>query len=377
MSSVKDILTWYGRLITDHPFLIIALMLVFTIGVSTQMSNLKMTSMETKSLLPKGDEVVEAMTFLEDEFGGTDSGMVVVQIDPKENDSDEARDVRDYRVIEYMDVLSQKISKLDGVSSAKSAADLLKSSGAGRIPKEENTIRSALSASTQSATYISKDYSMALVRFQLTDGADEKQLLSEVNEALEETPAPPGTKAEVTGSFATSVVMSEKTMPDMEKTSTYSLIGIIFVILMLFRSIKYSSISLMAILFGNIWTFGVLGTFHMTMSSMSAGVLSMIMGIGIDFGIQIVARFRQELKRALYDEAMVATICGVTVPMLTTTIAALIGFRAMSLGRLTMMAEMGTIMSLGVFLCMAAAMTIVPSLLVISERHLNSNKKKK
>jgi predicted RND superfamily exporter protein len=198
-----------------------------------------------------------------------------------------------------------------------------------------------------------------------------------VNEVLEETLATPGITAEVTGSFATSVVMSEKTMPDMEKTSTYSLIGIIFVILMLFRSIKYSGISLMAILFGNIWTFGILGTFNMTMSSMSAGVLSMIMGIGIDFGIQIVARFRQELKRARYDEAMVATICGVTVPMLTTTIAALIGFRAMSLGRLTMMAEMGTIMSLGVFLCMAAAMTIVPSLLVISEKHLSSNKNKK
>jgi hydrophobe/amphiphile efflux-3 (HAE3) family protein len=377
MKSVKDILTWYGRLITNRPFLIIALMLVFTVAVSTQMSNLKMTSMETKSLLPKGDVVVEAMTFLENEFGGTDSGLVVVQIDPKENDSDEARDVRDYRVIEYMDVLSQKISKLEGVSSAKSAADLLKSPGTGRIPKEESTIQSTLSASSQSASYISKDYSMALVRFQLTDGANQKQLLSEVNEVLEETLATPGITAEVTGSFATSVVMSEKTMPDMEKTSTYSLIGIIFVILMLFRSIKYSGISLMAILFGNIWTFGILGTFNMTMSSMSAGVLSMIMGIGIDFGIQIVARFRQELKRARYDEAMVATICGVTVPMLTTTIAALIGFRAMSLGRLTMMAEMGTIMSLGVFLCMAAAMTIVPSLLVISEKHLSSNKNKK
>jgi predicted RND superfamily exporter protein len=368
--KVKDILTWYGRLITERPFLIIALMLVFTFAVSTQVSNLKMTSMDTESMFPKGVEVIESMNYLQDEFGGTDSGMVVVQIDPKENDSDEARDVRDYRVIEYMDLLSQKISKLEGVSSAKSAADFLKSSG--RIPKEENTIRSTLSASTQTVTYLSKDYSMALVRFQLTDGADEKQLLSEVNEVLEETLAPPGIKAEITGSFATSVVMSEKTMPDMEKTSTYSLIGIIFVILMLFRSIKYSGISLMAILFGNIWTFGILGTFHMTMSSMSAGVLSMIMGIGIDFGI---ARFRQELKRARYDEAMVATICGVTVPMLTTTIAALIGFRAMSLGRLTMMAEMGTIMSLGVFLCMAAAMTIVPSLLVISERHLSLNKR--
>lgn len=375
MKTIKEILTCYGQLITNHPFMIIAVMVLFSIAVSTQVSNLTMTSMETKTLLPQGTEVVESMDYLEDEFGGTDSGMVVIQIDPRENGSDEPRDVRDYRVVSYMDVLAQKILKLDGISSAGSAADLIKSSD-GRIPKDKDTIRSDLSASAQASNYISKDYAMALVRFTLTDDADEEQVMSDIDTLLGETLSPPGIKAETTGSFAASVVMQEKTMPDMEKTSTYSLVGIIFVILLLFGSIRYSAISLMAILFGNVWTFGVMGTLHMTMSSISTGVLSMIMGIGIDFGIQIVARFRQELKRNRYDEAMVQTICGVTVPMLTTTVAALIGFRAMSLGRLTMMAEMGNIMSLGVFMCMTAALTIVPSLLIISEKYFNSKKVK-
>jgi len=367
MSTVKTILTWYGRQITKHPFMIIAVMLLFSVAVSTQTGNITMEPVETDTMLPQGMPVIDAMNYLEDEFGGTDSGMIVVLIDPQENSSNEPRDVRDYRVIEYMDILSRKISLLDEVSSSKSPADLLKPSFGGRIPREGDTIRSTLTASSQSASYISKDYSMALIRFQIKDDADKKVLFQELSDLLEETPAPSGIKPEITGSFATYVVMEEKTMPDMEKTSTYSLIGIIFVILLLFGSIRYSAISLMAILFGNIWTFGILGTFHMAMSSISAGVLSMIMGIGIDFGIQITSRFRQELKRHEYNEAMIATICGVTVPMLTTTISALIGFRAMSLGQLTFMAEMGTIMSLGVFLCMAAAMTIVPSLLIISE----------
>ena len=377
MSSVKKILTWYGRQITKRPYTIIALMLVFSLAVSTQMGNISMRSMESDTMLPQGTPVIDAMNYLEDEFGGMDSGMIVVMIDPKENGSNEPRDVRDYRVVEYMDLLAQKAASLESVSSAKSPADIIRASSNGRIPRDKDLIGSALSSSTQTGSYISRDYSMALVRLQVRDGADEKELFNEMGGIMDETTAPPGIKAEVTGSFATSVVMSEKTMPDMEKTSTYSLVGIIFIILLLFKSIRYSAISLMAILFGNVWTFGILGAFHMTMSSISAGVLSMIMGIGIDFGIQMTARFRQELKRHGYDEAMIATICGVTVPMLTTTVAALIALRAMSLGRLTFMAEMGTIMSLGVFLCMAAALTIVPSLLVISERHLRSNKKRK
>jgi len=51
--------------------------------------------------------------------------------------------------------------------------------------------------------------------------------------------------------------------------------------------------------------------------------------------------------------------------MLTTTLAALIGFQAMSLGKLTFLGDMGTIMSYGVAASMVAAITIVPALVII------------
>ena len=59
------------------------------------------------------------------------------------------------------------------------------------------------------------------------------------------------------------------------------------------------------------------------------------------------------------------------MPMATTTLAALIGFQAMSLGELTVMADMGTMMSYGIACCFLAAITIVPAILVIGERLTN------
>jgi len=115
----------------------------------------------------------------------------------------------------------------------------------------------------------------------------------------------------------------------------------------------------------------------MGMSSQTSGVLSMIMGIGIDFGIQVVTRYRFEmenipgLKERHPDldlgpkDAMAVTLNNVIVPMLTTTLAALIGFEAMSLGKLTFLGDMGTIMSYGVAASMVAAITIVPALVII------------
>ena len=122
---------------------------------------------------------------------------------------------------------------------------------------------------------------------------------------------------------------------------------------------------------------GYVGLIGMGMSSQTSGVLSMIMGIGIDFGIQVVTRYRFELlnipaiKERHPDldlgpkDAMAVTLNNVIIPMLTTTLAALIGFQAMSLGKLTFLGDMGTIMSYGVAASMVAAITIVPALVIL------------
>ena len=131
------------------------------------------------------------------------------------------------------------------------------------------------------------------------------------------------------------------------------------------------------IIFGTLWAMGYVGFIGMGMSSQTSGVLSMIMGIGIDFGIQVVTRYRFELENipGLKEQhpnmdlgpkdAMAVTLNNVTIPMLTTTLAALIGFQAMSLGKLTFLGDMGTIMSYGVAASMVAAITIVPALVII------------
>jgi predicted RND superfamily exporter protein len=99
--------------------------------------------------------------------------------------------------------------------------------------------------------------------------------------------------------------------------------------------------------------------------------MAMIMGIGIDFGIQVTKRFRYELQSQKREDAMVDTIKNVFYPMTITTIAAVIGFKCLSLGELPMMADMGTMMATGVIFCMVAALTVVPAVLVLFERKKN------
>ncbi len=218
--------------------------------------------------------------------------------------------------------------------------------------------------------YVSKDYTTTIIRINLGEMNDEKRknFVEELKYIIDETEKPAGLNVGITGGPVVSLELRKQIMPTMQKTSMFSLIGIFIIVSLLFLSIRRGIISLLAIGFGIIWVYGTLGILGLPISSTMSGGISMIMGIGIDFGIQVVNRFRQERKKNKVEKAIKITLSNVFTPMLITTLAALIGFRAMSLGQLTLLSDLGNMMSLGVLFCFIAAVTVIPAILVISEK---------
>jgi len=217
---------------------------------------------------------------------------------------------------------------------------------------------------------------MALIKLDFMPSMDEEGVFMDLEQVLESTPAPPGLETGLNGEFAIGTAIRRNMQNDMSRTSMASLFGILCVIIILFRSIRYGLTSLSAIIFGVSWSFGLMGLMGMTISNMTSGASSMIMGIGIDFGIQVTSRFRIELKEKGLSKAMAETVKVVSVPMGTTTLAALIGFRAMSMGELKVLSDIGTMMSYGTLACMIAALTVVPVALVWGEKIFGKKNKK-
>jgi predicted RND superfamily exporter protein len=328
-------------------------------------------------MLPQDVEAIKTLNSIENEFGSTNSVSFAVEMDPQYTGSDEVRDVRDPRVIQYTDQLSELALHTDNVIDVTGPASVLKSINGGLLPQSSREIQELANKNGLLDRYISKDYTLALVTIRTTDDVDLSKLEPELEKILQQVPKPPGITASVGGSVMESQIMQTAIAPDMAKTSLYSLVGILIIVLVLFRSIKYGFTPMTTIIFGTLWTMGYVGLIQMGLSSTTSGVTSMIMGIGIDFGIQLVTRYRLELQNLStlnehhpqfqlgHREAMTVTLNNVIIPMLTTTLAALIGFQAMSLGRLTFLGDMGTMMSYGVAASMIAAITIVPAIILI------------
>ena len=368
---IKKITTLYGRFIAKHPFIVLILILIVTALAINQATYIEIESLKYEDMLSKDLEVVQTLDLVKEKFHGVSTMQIVIETDAKYANSNEIRDIRDPKVLTYIDLLTQTLHLNKDILDVMSASDIIKQMNNNRIPKSIDLIKEQVENNQMLKTYIGKDYSITLVKIRLTEEVDEVEIEKELRKLIKEIPRPAGLKVDLIGEKAELTVMKKLVVPDMNKTSKYALIGILLIIILLFRSIKYGLIPLTTIIFGIIWAFGIMGLMRFNLTAQLAGVISMIMGIGIDFGIQIVTRFREELKESSPKISLINTINVVFVPMSITTFAALIGFKALSLGKLTIMADLGMVMSLGVLACMLAAISVVPSLLIIGENFKN------
>ncbi len=374
---IKKPLEKYSGFVTSHPITVLVIMLMVSAFAIQMAGTIETKKSDIKSMLPKDVDAINTLNNIENEFGSTNNVFFAVEIDPAYKGSDEVRDVRDPRVILYLNQLSELALHTEDVIEVNSAASVLKKINDGRLPQSVREVQELADKNGLLDSYISRDYTLALVRIRTTDDVDLKALETELNKILVGVHKPPGVAANLGGDAMEGRVMEKNIGPDMAKTSLYSLVGIMAIILLLFRSIKYGFTPLTTIVFGTLWAMGYVGLIGMGMSSQTSGVLSMIMGIGIDFGIQVVTRYRFELQnlsmlrehhpqlQLTHRDAMAVTLNNVIIPMSTTTLAALIGFQAMSLGKLTFLGDMGTMMSYGVAASMVAAITVVPALIII------------
>ncbi len=353
---------------THRPFIVLVLVVLLTLSAIQMAGTIQTKKTEPRDFLPKDVGAIGTLFAVEDEFGSTNIVYYVVELDPQYTGSNEVSDVRDPKVLLYVNQLSDIALHTQDVLEVTSTASVLRNINGGRLPQSRRDVLELSYKNGLLDSYVSRDYTLALVRVKTTDNVDLENLERELEKIITQVPEPPGIKTSLGGSVMESRVMEKTIGPDMAKTSLYSLIGILAIILLLFRSIKYGFTPMTTIIFGSIWAMGYVGLIGMGLTSQTSGVLSMIMGIGIDFGIQVVTRYRLELPGKSPEEAMGVSLNNVIIPMSTTTLAALIGFEAMSLGKLTFLADMGTMMSYGVVASMLAAITVVPALIIIFDK---------
>jgi len=187
-----------------------------------------------------------------------------------------------------------------------------------------------------------------------------------------------GVQAGLTGA----VPLQRDEMKAMEEDSftitSIALVLILVLFIIAFRMIVSPILAIITLMVGIVWALGLSWITVGELNMMTAMMGVILVGLGIDFSIHIIAAFT-ELRAAGKDvkEALLTTMQKAGLGVITgglTTSAAFLTFMATSTKGYQ---EFGLTLGTGIIMTMIAAITILPTMLVIRERIMTPIKRNK
>ncbi len=144
-------------------------------------------------------------------------------------------------------------------------------------------------------------------------------------------------------------------------------LSIVFsLILIHFKNIKLSVISIFPVIIGSIWLLGAMVLLNIKLNAVNIVVIPMIIGIGVDNGIHLIHRYYENkicsIRNAIEHTGRSMIMCSLTT---------ICGFGSLSSANFKGIREMGQMSILGVGFCLITAMTLVPAILKIMQRNKN------
>ncbi len=143
-----------------------------------------------------------------------------------------------------------------------------------------------------------------------------------------------------------------------ERAAAYALVAIVLVLLLDLRHLGEVLLALFPLAVGAVLTLGVMGWCGVSLNPANMIALPLIIGVGVDNGVHVLHDFRGRDRRQVYRLGA-ATGRGVLVAGLTTVL----GFGTLMTARHAGLASLGLALALGVGLCMAAALVLLPAVL--------------
>lgn len=258
---------------------------------------------------------------------------------------------------------------------ARSFSEWLASPGAPAVIKD---VTSVFSQPGTESLLLSPDKNTMLVQAGFTSGpVDEAttEAISALRERLQTNPPPAGLSVHVTGSSAISADQATAVLQGVDRTTAATIILVIIVLLLIYRSPVAALTPLITIGLAYVVSRGVLGYLAVAgvkiSSFLDAFAIVLIFGVGTDYCLFILSRFREELgRRADRNESTVATMGAIGAVIAASASTVIVALLFMYTARFGMIKTMGPALALSIFITLLAGLTLTPALVAIVGRYL-------
>lgn len=143
---------------------------------------------------------------------------------------------------------------------------------------------------------------------------------------------------------------------------TGTFVMIVILVLLSFRSLRWSIIAMLPLVVGLAWTFGIMILFDIKFNFYNLVVLPAILGIGNDNGVHLASRYLEEGPRSMWN-VLKSTGQHISIGSLTT----MLGFAGLLLTNHPGLYSIGLLAVIGVGMTLLSALTFLPALIQVME----------
>ena len=159
------------------------------------------------------------------------------------------------------------------------------------------------------------------------------------------------------------------TQTDVETASKIALTGVALLFIIAYRGVVKPLLAVFCLLLALCWTMGFTALTIGHLNILSIVFTTILIGLGIDFGIHILERYKEE-RQSGHEilEALQKTVQGTGRGNFSGAITTAMAFGAMVLTDFIGIVELGWIAGWGILFCMVAMLLVLPALITLEEK---------
>jgi hydrophobe/amphiphile efflux-3 (HAE3) family protein len=365
---LERLLLFFGDLVSRRPKGVVAASLIFG-GISAIGILFVVVDTDPNSYFSEDSPVVHAAELVNENLGGSQNISVVYQ-----------GDIKDPRIMHKIDATERALEKTPEVGNTTSIARVVRQMSRAlndpgepwydRIPDMRNAVAQyfELYAMSGDAEDFEKlvdfpyEHAVITARLNTTSTAKLKSVVRHVKQMVREDP-----DVLMVGGFG--VVLSDlaQIIVNGQLLSLAMANVIVAVLLMLlFRSVVAGLISAIPLALSMSILFGLMGYFAIELNVATAMLSSIMIGVGVDYTIHFLWRYREERRGGLDAvPAVKRTLTTTGRGIIFNAFSVIIGFVALLVSSFMPVRFFGFLVVVSILACLVGALVLVPSLCLI------------
>ena len=212
---------------------------------------------------------------------------------------------------------------------------------------------------------LSTDYRQARILVSLRDGSNAtgKKVLQAIDAISSDDPD----RVLVAGPGLSKIALAEMVIKGQLISLIMSLLIVFFLLTLSFKSWAAGTQGTLSLLLAILFLFGIMGFTGISLDLVTALLSSVMIGVGIDYTIHFLWRYRKEYARCLNsDQALATTLLTAGRGIVFNAFSVMLGFSVLMLSGFTPLRFFGILVVAALMACLLSALLLVPALIKLS-----------